>query len=85
MIIHMSLMAEKQKLSKEPLALYLCDSTTVVPDCIVIRFEVESLPQGTKDLLFNADMQDESQGTTIPGILKTWVGREGAVIHDMQL
>lgn len=78
----MSLMAVKQKLSKEPLALYLCDSTTVVPDCIVIRFEVESLPQGTKDLLFNADMQDESQGT---GTLKTWVGREGAVILDMQL
>lgn len=78
MIIHMSLMAEKQKLSKEPLALYLCDSTTVVPDCIVIRFEVESLPQGTKDLLFNADMQDESQGT---GILKTWVGREEAVMQ----
>lgn len=77
MIIHMS-MAEKQKLSKEPLALYLCDSTTVVPDCIVIRFEVESLPQGTKDLLFNADMQDECQGT---GILKTWVGREEAVMH----
>lgn len=59
----MSLMAGKQKLSQEFLAPYRCDSITVVPDCIVIRFEVDSLPQGTKDLLFNADMQDESQGT----------------------
>ena len=59
----MSLMAEKQKLCQESLAPYLCDSSTVVPDCIVIRFEVDSLPQGTKDLLFNADMQDKSQGT----------------------
>lgn len=56
-------MAEKQKLCQESLAPYLCDSSTVVPDCIVIRFEVDSLPQGTKDLLFNADMQDKSQGT----------------------
>lgn len=61
-------MAEKQNLNQkvpDPLPACLHDSTTGTPDCLAIRFEVDShtpLPQCARELLFNADMQEDSQG-----------------------